>query len=397
MNKEEYRTLQQEMLKETVRNLQVYCRDADLSAESLSFLHSGQLLREPDYSEASTHGGGLNGSCRYRILSNHFVGIDSEEKEKEAGLAVGGKNSRYLVLDMTSEQGKTQICLLHLPDDAGWRFFADAVIPEKEQMIQEARAAFQQAIREEPDACLSRPDWKQRWQRPLGLDEQGRPYEPESPIAEELQNFHDAGFRQLDHHMLYLHSPELVRRQYPRDCRPEDTGLIAYGYLDEQSGLSFQTAALAAMQDTRLRLHKPTVQKERLVMRAAALQEIQFVGLQMLDYDYLVQYRSFAEKIATAYDTRNKDKRTLRALAALDASRHPYFPDDYAVLLYAEGKKMEQVWVRGEKLGQKVIYGTLLNEPQGDFGVHAGQQIAFAPVRQQDGSIVCLAVLKQVS
>ena len=91
------------------------------------------------------------------------------------------------------------------------------------------------------------------------------------------------------------------------------------------------------------------------------------------------------------YDTDNPEKEQLRELTFLDSSRHPDYPDDFAVILLHEDHQPEQVWVRGDHLTKNEIRGTLLNEPNADFGVHHGDSIQIIPYKQDDGSIVCVS------
>ena len=47
------------------------------------------------------------------------------------------------------------------------------------------------------------------------------------------------------------------------------------------------------------------------------------------------------------------------------------------VLIIKNGLRPEECWVRISDLSDRRVMGTLLNEPDQDFGYHAGDTIAF--------------------
>ena len=102
-------------------------------------------------------------------------------------------------------------------------------------------------------------------------------------------------------------------------------------------------------------------------------------------------FADIEQMIHKYYDTDNPEKEQLREFAFLDSSRHPEYPDDLAVFLLHEDHKPERVWVRGGHLSENEIHGTLLNEPNADFGVHCGDSIPIIPYKQEDESIVCVS------
>lgn len=80
-----------------------------------------------------------------------------------------------------------------------------------------------------------------------------------------------------------------------------------------------------------------------------------------------------------------------RKMTFLDKLRHEYYPDDVMVYLTREGLNPEGCWVRIIGLGDPFIMGTLLNEPDQDFGCHEGEKIAFFVQKTEDGEIICFS------
>ena len=171
--------------------------------------------------------------------------------------------------------------------------------------------------------------------------------------------------------------------------KEDDTGAIAYGYIDEQAGLSFQIVKVAAIKENHI-CFRDSIEKAMLIMRYGSLEKARFLDLAQTDID-TEQFADFEQMIREHYDTDNPEKDQLRELTFLDSSRHQEYPDDLAVLLLHEDHQPEQVWVRGDHLTEKEIRGTLLNEPNADFGVHHGDSIQIIPYKQDDGSIICVS------
>ena len=97
----------------------------------------------------------------------------------------------------------------------------------------------------------------------------------------------------------------------------------------------------------------------------------------------------YAEKLDVLkhYEASEEIEET-RKMGFLDKSRHDFYPDDVMVYLTREGLNPEGCWVRIIGLGDHFIMGTLLNEPDQDFGYHSGEKVAFFVQKQEDESII---------
>ena len=65
---------------------------------------------------------------------------------------------------------------------------------------------------------------------------------------------------------------------------------------------------------------------------------------------------------------------------SLDELRHPNFPDDIAILFFAENLRPEYAWICAENIEDKFIVETLLNKLQQNFDYRAGDKIKFGVV-----------------
>ena len=109
----------------------------------------------------------------YAILSNHMVDFSLIVPDNNCGLCVAKNGAHFQVLDIYSYQDKTQILLLHLPDDERWKLFENVHFSMIDQLIEASRKRFQIKAFSEPIPELCEPDWIERCSAPLGMDEAG--------------------------------------------------------------------------------------------------------------------------------------------------------------------------------------------------------------------------------
>lgn len=199
-------------------------------------------------------------------------------------------------------------------------------------------------------------------------------------------------FRSFYHRIVYIRSENLIKafKAMQFDCSPKDDGVIAYGYIDNQAGLSFKGLCCAHI--------GTNGQMQMSEMNTTASMTIR--GDSIVDGSYLDMLETNADLFdfndiidhTQLYEPKESDLSTLRRLQFLDPTRHPMFPDDIKVALLKQGQKPEQVWVRSRSVinTSGLFTGTLLNEPHNDFGVHAGQVISFGFVNSDEFGPICI-------
>lgn len=64
---------------------------------------------------------GMITTHRYSILSNHMRDLRPFEHGTNWGLSVAPRDAHFKVLDVYTYGNKTQILLLHLPEDENWK------------------------------------------------------------------------------------------------------------------------------------------------------------------------------------------------------------------------------------------------------------------------------------
>ncbi|KAF5060514.1 hypothetical protein DSECCO2_324940 [anaerobic digester metagenome] len=193
---------------------------------------------------------------------------------------------------------------------------------------------------------------------------------------------------------IFENDPAIDRILAGRGLVPsEGNGVIGYIYVDHEMGISFRIHALCRIEPGKI----PQI----------------VVNFQDHGEDCIIRYDEFGEyrllsnneanSISLADDQRYnlfEDQRwfiyydpeklhEIRNKNDLDQFRAPGFFDDVFVELFRENEEQvhEVVWVRLEEMmeGGSEFRGILLNEPNGDFGVHEGDVITVRFADHPDG------------
>ena len=168
-----------ELANKTFPGLIMFVRDANLPGTIASNYKKGLIIRERGISDASVRVGGIITSHRYMILSNHMRNLRPIEHGTNWGLCVAPANAHFKVLDIYNYGNKTQILLLHLPEDGDWKLFQNAVFSLEGDLIKTARGSFENNCNEAPIPELATEKWLARCAHPLGMDENGNFFELE--------------------------------------------------------------------------------------------------------------------------------------------------------------------------------------------------------------------------
>lgn len=169
------------------------------------------------------------------------------------------------------------------------------------------------------------------------------------------------------------------------------TGVLCYGYIDEQAGISFEILCCAvhdADKKTLKLLHGNDEQSAKI--RLAELMEAQAAVLP----SEMPRLSEFQSKVAMVQKAYKADEATeaMRQLTSLDLARLVTHPDIVTVYL-VRGDKAEAVQVLLKEVREVNIIGTLLSKPQAATGLHKGDEISFFLVRNEKG-IMCMKVLE---
>ena len=170
------------------------------------------------------------------------------------------------------------------------------------------------------------------------------------------------------------------------------TGLLCYGYIDEQAGISFEILCCAvhdAAKKTLKLLHGNDEQSAKI--RLAELMEAQAAVLPS-EMPRLSEFKGKVEIVKQAYKA-DEATEAMRKLTSLDPARLAMHPDIVTVYL-VRGDEAEVDDVLLKEVREVNIIGTLLSEPQNAAGLHKGDEISFFLVHNKKG-IMCMKVLEK--
>ena len=170
------------------------------------------------------------------------------------------------------------------------------------------------------------------------------------------------------------------------------TGVLCYGYIDAQAGISFEilccTVHDAAKKTLKLLIGND---EQSAKIRLAELLEAQAAVLPS-EIPRLSEFQSKVAMVQKAYEA-DEATEAMRKLTSLDPARIATHPDIVTVYL-VRGDESEAVFVLLKEVREVNIIGMLLSEPETANGLHKGDEISFFLVRNEKG-IMCMKVLEK--
>lgn len=170
------------------------------------------------------------------------------------------------------------------------------------------------------------------------------------------------------------------------------TGVLCYGYIDAQAGISFEILC-CAVHDAAKKTLKLLIgnDEQSAKIRLAELLEAQAAVLPS-EIPRLSEFQSKVAMVQKAYEA-DEATEAMRKLTSLDPARIATHPDIVTVYL-VRGDESEAVLVLLKEVREVNIIGMLLSEPETANGLHKGDEISFFLVRNEKG-IMCMKVLEK--
>lgn len=202
-------------------------------------------------------------------------------------------------------------------------------------------------------------------------------------------NYKEAGFRAVFHNFCAFPLNEKLQKMIDGFPGAEDANcLLAYGFIDQEEGVLMEVICSGHEEDLSFQFcdTDPMIQS-RIHIEDVAEDEFYYIeddGNQLRN-----RYMRKLNQI-DAYDVTDDVTQT-RLMEFLDDLRHPYFPDDIQVQLVGNGREVEVCWARITGMDEENLWGTLLNEPDQDFGFYCGDTIAITVQKTDDGKAVCIS------
>ena len=215
------------------------CRDCSSllehqpTPEEAAEFQVGQIVRNAAFTDATSWVGGMVTTHRFSILSNHF---DRRRRSMaRTGAIVANRDSHFKVLDIYEHEGKTQILLLHLPDDYRWKWMAWTWICRWTSWPIAGSVSPPRPTPNQFRGDKSGVAWPMRFCARTW--HQRRTLPKWNPIASQMQKVKMPLSVTLP--STRLRSLCSTYRRRDRNCQAGDTGLVL-GYIDEEAGVSFQ-------------------------------------------------------------------------------------------------------------------------------------------------------------
>ena len=384
----------EQLMNEMLPGLQLFARDINLTPEEASKFHVGQIVRNAAFTDATSRVGGMVTTHRFSILSNHLFDLTKAEHGTNWGLHVANRDSHFKVLDIYEHEGKTQILLLHLPDDYRWKWLEDLTIHLPGNLVDDCRSRFLNKAFGEPIPELTSEDWMERCGFPIGVDMKGKLFSNEIPIAQQMRPVKEASFRSFYHELVYIRCAALIEDVMPEVAKARDTGLVLYGYIDEEAGVSFQPLWIAKEGETAIDM-RLIPEETMYLIRLANLDDCEFCSMKWIEVDPYIVDRA-RRVIAEVYDTKSKEKEETRTFQGLDRFRRREHPDDFGVAVYYEDKtkEPERLWVRISHVEGNQCFGTLLMDSKHPDGLKEGMEISFRVLQNENGDLEVVSVQK---
>lgn len=157
------------IFEQTYVDAELYVRDSNLSEKQESKYQIGKIIQERGFVDATSKIGKMTTTHRFAILSNHMADLSEFETETDWNLHTANANSQFKILDVYKHENKTQILLLHLIEGFEIIFEDDSTI--QSEFVEISREIFENSFQDEVIASVNGPDWLERCESPVGLND----------------------------------------------------------------------------------------------------------------------------------------------------------------------------------------------------------------------------------
>lgn len=174
-----------ETLDETFSDLKLFYRDTNLPDNLIEKYKVGQIIKEKGFTDMTSIGGGLSGNFRYLIASANAKDLSKFNPDSsKIGHFLLDEITFFKVLDIQKTENKTQVFLLHIPDNS-LSLFKNSTSNVEEEITEKARQKFISKINSALIPELQTEDWKERTKSPIGMSDSGELFFDDSTIKTE--------------------------------------------------------------------------------------------------------------------------------------------------------------------------------------------------------------------
>ncbi len=202
-------------------------------------------------------------------------------------------------------------------------------------------------------------------------------------------NFNETGFRSFYHHLCALELNEKLSKKL-KNCPgiEEASHAVVYGFINPEKGLMLELMGCGRQEAEGFSFHD-IYEGRRITIGISDVAGIPFQSFEEQEPDILGQFSPRLAKLRKYAVSAEVEKS--RKFVFLDECREKANPDIVRVYLSGKGLEPEEHRVRITGLGNHVLTGSLLEEPEQDFGVGEGGEVRFAIRRLKNGRVICVA------
>lgn len=376
----------------TFPGLAVLSRDCSLTKEQEEKYKVGTIIREPAFTEATYKNKGMVTTHRFTILSNHMVDFEGFEHGTNWGMVVAQRGSHFKVLDVYTYEGKTQILLLHLPDNKFWKKFEHVEFNLEKEFIEKCRASFEQKIHAPIAPSLATQEWLDRCANPLGMDENGELYDPD-PDPETLfrhVSYDNSQFREFYNHYVIFRYPsmaEKLTKAYTDDGNRYEN-LLTFGYINREKKLTFHVLGVCCSTKDRglVVSSMPDGAEINLDIETVFSNELLYLSEEQTD----INLPFSREKQVQRFDYATPELNKVRNAEVLDPLRDPVYPDRVKILFVKEDTPAEEAVLDTMAMNDEGVGGELLTEQHLIDDVNVGDKIFVHLYRHEDDGTAVL-------
>ena len=204
-------------------------------------------------------------------------------------------------------------------------------------------------------------------------------------------NYKEDGFRPFYHNFCVIPITDTTREALDGlQGADKANGILTYGFYDENTGLVLEVLAAAFSEGDNAVFGAPSTNMHP-VIRIDAVAEDECLYFPDESGELA---KSYADKVDLlhVYDA-DEDIEESRKMVFLDACRDEKDIDTVRVFLVKNSLRAEERHVRIKGLLDHGLVGTLLEEPEQEFGCHKGDEIPFLVQQTEDKKIFCVADL----
>ena len=199
--------------------------------------------------------------------------------------------------------------------------------------------------------------------------------------------YKETGFRALYHNLCAFPIKDNYKKLLEKfPGHDEANCVLVYGYVDREAGLTLEILACGRMEGDIFSFFDGTDNLSYKI-RIGEAKDDEFYYFEDAEGSLKKRYEKKIE-MTHSYAADEEVEKT-RGMTFLDGSRDESCIDDVLVYLMKDGLEPEGCWTRITGLGDHFFMGTLLNEPNQDFGYHCGESIAFFAQETEDKKVIC--------